>query len=106
MRFSCRHTDTAHVETSNESESARFGPCSRLFAGDERADAQQPIEHLARELTGVPHAGHLETRDQRESIGSISARVAGDHCFRVALGGLHIARLRSVRPEQSEIVQA
>jgi hypothetical protein len=42
----------------------------------EKADAEQTIEHFARELAGVPHVSDLETRHQRESFRPVGARIA------------------------------
>ena len=52
------------------------------------ADAQQPIQHLSRELRSMPDVGNLEARHEGERIGPIGARIAGDRGFGVTSGAL------------------
>jgi hypothetical protein len=51
-----------------------------------KANAKQPVQNLAREFRCVPDVGHLETRDEREGIGPVSARVAGNRSLGVTRG--------------------
>src|SRR5579871_1813262 len=60
----------------------------------QEADAQQPIEHLAREFAGVPDVADLEAWDERERFRPIGASVGRDRRSRVPPGpALHVARL-------------
>src|SRR5579859_4395878 len=59
-----------------------------------KSDTQQAVQNLAREFAGVPDVGHIETRNEREGIGPVSAGVAGDRSLGVTGGSLfHIAGL-------------
>ena len=42
------------------------------------ADPQQAIENFPGVFRSVPHVGRLNTRDERERVGPVGARVTGD----------------------------
>ena len=60
----------------------------------QEADPQQSVQHLARELRGVPDVGHLQAGHQFERVGPICPRIARDRGFGVALACrlLHVTR--------------
>jgi hypothetical protein len=58
------------------------------------ADPKQTIQHFAREFRSVPDVGNLEARHQRERVGLVRTRIAGDRRFRVTIRTLlHVRRL-------------
>ncbi len=71
----------------------------------QKADAQQAIENFPRELRGMPHIRHLETRHQRECFRPICTSVGRDGGFGVTLGSaLHVAGLSRATAIQSSPV--
>src|SRR5262249_39642846 len=60
----------------------------------QETNPQQAVEHLPRELGGVPDVSDLEARDKGERIRPIGARVRRNGSLGVALGAvLEVARL-------------
>jgi hypothetical protein len=58
----------------------------------QKSNPKKSVEHFARENGRVPNVGDLNTRDEFESLRPVSARVAGDRRFGMALGTvLHVA---------------
>ena len=73
----------------------------------QKADAQKPVEHFAREYRGVPNVRDLQAGHELESVGPIGARVAGDRGFCVAGGAvLHVAGLRRARSRSTRLDRA
>ena len=49
----------------------------------QEADAKQAIEHLPRELRGMPDLGNLETRNERERVGPVGACIESHRDTRI-----------------------
>src|SRR5688500_4148409 len=59
-----------------------------------KSDAKQSVQNLARVQTSMPDVADPNARHEREGLGPIRPRVAGDGCFGVARGALlHVTGL-------------